>query len=86
MLPPVIQHEMYEFWYLSMCFRYMGAEVEVEETPHCTSSTMSRAECRMKGLRARDAASKRATPSPPDRDVPNSCSKRGLSFVPIMAK
>jgi hypothetical protein len=54
-LPPVIQHDTKQFWYLSMCLRYMGAEPEDVEGPHWTSSTMSREECRMKGTMARSA-------------------------------
>ena len=62
-----------------MCLRYMGALPEDVDGPHCTSSTMSSAECRMKGTRARSEGVKRATPSPPERDVPKSWVKRGTS-------
>ena len=62
----------------------MGAEPEEEDGPHCTSSTMSSAECRMKGFSARSEVVKRATPSPPDREVPNSCVKSGVSVGEMM--
>jgi hypothetical protein len=54
-LPPVIQHDTKQFWYLSMCLRYMGAEPLDVEGPHCTSSTMSSEECKMNGTSARSA-------------------------------
>jgi len=54
--------------------------------PHCTSSTMSRLLCTMNWFMCRASSRNRATPSPPCFDVPNSCSKSGLSFIPMIAK
>jgi len=53
---------------------------------HCTSSTMSKLLCTMNWFMCRASSRKRAMPSPPCFEVPNSCSKRGLSFVPTMQK
>lgn len=53
---------------------------------HCTSSAMSRLECRINWFKCRTCSAKRDCPSPPCFDVPNSYSKRGLSWVPTMAK
>lgn len=69
-----------------MCFRYMGALPEEVDGPHCTSSTMSSAECRTKGTSARSDGVKRAMPSPPDREVPKSWVKRGTSSGERMEK
>lgn len=54
--------------------------------PHCTSSTISKLLCTMNWFICLACSGKRAIPSPPCFEVPNSCSKRGLSCVPIMAK
>ena len=54
--------------------------------PHCTSSTMSRLLCTMNWFMCRACSLNRACPSPPCFDVPNSCSKSGLSCVPTMTK
>ena len=40
----------------------------------------------MKGFMARSWTVKRATPSPPEREVPNSCVKRGVSVGERMEK
>jgi hypothetical protein len=69
-----------------MCLRYMGALPDEVDGPHCTSSTISSAECRMNGTRARSAGVKRATPSPPEREVPKSWVKRGTSSGDRMEK
>ena len=53
---------------------------------HLASSTISRLLCTMKGFMALASALKRAAPSPPAFEVPNSSSKRGASRVLIMEK
>lgn len=51
----------------------------MDEGPHWTSSTMSRAEWRMKGARCRSVGVKCGRPSPEEREVPNSWVKSGVS-------
>ena len=68
--------------------RFVRTQVEIYKSlvPHCTSSTMSRAACTMNWFIWAASSRNLAVPSPPGFDVPNSCSKMGLSFVPMMVK
>lgn len=98
-LPPVRKQWMWLFWKVSTFFKYLvlnqhDLDYETMRLPeahkslvdHCISSTMSRAACTMNWFMWDASSRKRATPSPPGLKVPKSCSKSGLSRVPMMVK
>lgn len=96
---PVRKQETWLLWKRSTVLRYLcvvssqpvcavleNSRTHIAPELHCSSSTTSSAACTTKGFVWRASSRKRGVPSPPEREVPNSRVKSGLSFVPIMAK